>query len=494
MKLIRISSDDDSAIFETQFNENINVKPMSKIALSSFSGNVKPIQLQTFSDQITFNIDWATSNLLATVNITNGIYNRNNFFDLLDQITNGFNSKLVYNNTTNDENLLGGQWRATVIDKRVSIHYEIGYNDSDLDNFQVASTLNNTSDILGMNTSEASTPLYSNSATSKYNVSMGNGYLRAQIYNLVNDTSAPAGFIQQGFILGFSKTVLPDSIPGNFAQSNIDFGLGIGWNGSGFEFYIQQGSTIAGLGVNPVFNSIGDTSNSFVEVMVNGSKVQCYYTNLANTRVLLTEFAHNSADKLWGFYCFHSNKNFASLKYYEWTTDPFNNPTTSHNRDATNPNNLYINPNNYTVKSLAFDDESPEFPKFLGYKVENDQAGLLILESPNTRGGYNFIGNNLFYPSINNRSFILELLSNNLESYDSTQKQRKSILSSVLSSNQIDVIEKEPNIIFIDLNNKNELDMRNIRMRLVDTDYNNVELVGKSVATILIADENEKSF
>lgn len=493
MKLIRISSDDDSAIFETQFNENINVKPMSKIALSSFSGNVKPIQLQTFSDQITYRIEWGAYSLSPTISILNGIYNRNNFFDLLDQITNGFNSKLVYNNTTNDENLLGGQWRATVIDKRVSIHYEIGYNQRRINNdFQLASTLNNTSDILGMNTSEASTPLYTNSATSKYNVSMGNGYLRAQIYNLVNDTSAPAGFIQQGFILGFSKTVLPDSIPGNFAQSNIDFALGVGWNGSAFEFYIQQGSTIAGLGVNPVFNSIGDTSNSFVEVMVNGSKVQCYYTNLANTRVLLTEFAHNSADKLWGFYCFHSNKNFASLKYYEWTTDPFNNPTTSHSRDATNPNNLYINPNNFTLKELVF--TSQNVPKFLGYDIEPDINGYRTLISPLAPGGYNFIGNNLFYPSINNRSFILELLSNNLESYDSTQKQRKSILSSVLSSNQIDVIEKEPNIIFIDLNNKNELDMRNIRMRLVDTDYNNVELVGKSVATILIADENEKSF
>ena len=106
----------------------------------------------------------------------------------------------------------------------------------------------------------------------------------------------------------------------------------------------------------------------------------------------------------------------------------------------------------------------------------------------------NFQSDTLFYPAINSRNFILELITFNIDSYDSSQKQRRNILSSVISSDENEVITTEPNVIFLDMLNGQDLDIRNLTLRLVDTEYNPIRLNGKSTLTLLIANENERSF
>ena len=497
MKLIRVSSDDDSALFETQFNQSINVKPMSKIALCDFSGTLKPIQHKAFSNELNYAIEWGNGTnetLIGRANIKNGIYNRNNYWNLVDEITNGFNETMNFQNTNNDNNLLGGQWKAYVEDKRININYQIGFNQFRIRDFQKPSTIValSSTNVIGMLSGLSSTPEYHNIITAKYNASMGIGYIRGQIHTLKEDTNAGNGLTQQGFLMGFSKTILPDYNPTEFVENDIDFGIGVGYNGSSWEFYTQQGSIITGLGVTPDYTGVNGPDNSFIEVIVNSGKVQCFYTH-NNTRTILCEYAHNINDKLYGFYCFHSNKVYVQLKYCEWTFDPFNNPTTKHDRFPSNPNILYTNPNDFSIKELVFNNQS--LINFLGFDINLFQTGGIgYKKSPLAKGGYNFIGELLFYPSVSKRNFILELLSNNVESFDSIQKQRKNIISSGLISNENDIIEKESNILYIDLNNKDEIDLRNIKMRVVDTNYQPIELIGISVATLLIADENERSF
>ena len=503
MKLIRITSDNDSAIFETQFNESINIKPMSKIALNNFSANLKPTQIACFSQSITYTITWGSGNddfITGVGDITNGTYNRNNFWSMLDEITRQFNSKLKFNNLLNDVNLLGGQWDCSVKDKRININYQIGYNQTGVeDNFRLSSTVEEdpADGTLGMLSGFSNTPAVNNCCLSKYNTSMGNGYIRSQIYKLESITNPVAGLTNQGFLIGLSSDVLPNIDPSEFKQDSITYGLGVGYNTttSLWEFYTRQGSVITGLGIAPEYAYESDTSNSFVEVMVNGSSIDFYYTNITNTRILLFTYLHNSATKLYPFYVFHSNESKVLLSYNEFTFDPFVNPTVSHKRDITNPNNLYVNPNDWSVKQLLF--PSKELTDFLGFDLKGffflgTDIGYTI--SPSEPGGYNFIGTELFKPSLSKRNFILELIGRNIESYDSSQKQRKNIISSVITSNSEELIENEPNLIFLDLNNKDPIDLRNITMRLVDTEYKPVELLGISVASLLLADENERSF
>ena len=83
----------------------------------------------------------------------------------------------------------------------------------------------------------------------------------------------------------------------------------------------------------------------------------------------------------------------------------------------------------------------------------------------------------------------------NVESYDSSQKQRRNIISSLISSDDQDRITKDDgNVIFLDINNKDKVDLRNIKLRLMDGNYNSVTTGGRCVATLLLADQNEKSF
>ena len=76
-----------------------------------------------------------------------------------------------------------------------------------------------------------------------------------------------------------------------------------------------------------------------------------------------------------------------------------------------------------------------------------------------------------------------------LDSYDGLLNQRKNILAVVPKSNEDGSVIFETNTpIFIDLNNKNELLLRNIRCRVVRPDYSNIEMQG--IATLVLLVDN----
>ena len=116
------------------------------------------------------------------------------------------------------------------------------------------------------------------------------------------------------------------------------------------------------------------------------------------------------------------------------------------------------------------------------------------LVAPTTIAGYDYSAPRMFVPSLIERNFILELITFNVESYDSSQKQRRNIISNIISADENDIVSNEPNIIFIDLNNKNKIDMRNLTMRLVDEYYNPINISGTATAVLLIAGKEERNF
>ena len=497
MKLIRISSDDNSAFFETQFNQSINIKPMSKIGLNNFSANLKPTQLISQSNNIKFKIlaELAGDLMEGEALITDNTYNRNNFWDMLDEITNDFNSTLEYKHTTvspinSTENLLGSQWRCSVVDKQINTEFRIGYNNSEINNFQKSITINfPSSKTLAMANAYSSTTNYNNIITSKYNIAKGVGYLRVQLNKLIKDDTSTASLNSQGFFMGFSKITLPNYLPVNFEEADISYGVGIGWNSVSdkFEFYYQEGGRPIALNIEVPYIGVGAAGNPGIEIMTNAKAIQISYTDILNQRIIIKQFEYDVGGNLYPFIGFHSNENFCSVSNYCWTLDPFSIITTDHSAQQI-PNSLFINPNQFTVKGLDF--SSQLLIDFLNYDIKQ----VTTLESPGEKGAYNFIAPKLFFPSISERNFILELLSFNVESYDSSQKQRRNIISCVITSDENDVISNEPNIIFIDLLNEQEIDIRNLTLRLVDINYNPIEVLGTSVATVLIADEKEKSF
>ncbi len=501
MKLIRITSDDDNGIFETQFNQSINIKPMSKIGLNNINANLKPISYDSIAQTLTFsyNTTTTTTDTALVAKLLNGIYTRNNYGSMLDQITNGFNGALKYTDATPKTYLLGNQFRATAIDEKVNIEMRVGSNliswaSNELYSYQTTSIYSPSDQIWAIDASIGSTDDYTNGIYSNFNVAKGVGYFRVQINKLVQDGGAGVGLDEQGFIIGLSKTVLSDYTPSDIDVNDISFGIGVGWNGTGWTMYSQRQSLIDDFTVAPTYAGEGDLTNSVLEIRVNGTKIQMLYTlNGTAPIVLEREYDHTSATDLYPFLVFHSNELYARASFPETTLDPYaTGISTSAPRSsrALGVQKVFTTPTRLKITQKVLDFSSSGLASFLGY----EKTQYKIPENSLSIAFVNFQSDILFYPAINSRNFILELITFNIDSYDSSQRQRRNIISSVISSNENEVITNEPNIIFLDILNSTELDIRNLTLRLVDTEYNPVELTGQSTITLLIANSDERSF
>jgi hypothetical protein len=76
-----------------------------------------------------------------------------------------------------------------------------------------------------------------------------------------------------------------------------------------------------------------------------------------------------------------------------------------------------------------------------------------------------------------------------LDSYDSLEKGQRSIVAVLPVKDDIGAIRFDSNYpIFVEMNNKLPVSMRNIRMRVIRADGTKVNSVGLSTATLLIED------
>jgi hypothetical protein len=140
------------------------------------------------------------------------------------------------------------------------------------------------------------------------------------------------------------------------------------------------------------------------------------------------------------------------------------------------------------------------FANFFGFTEPSNRIYQQTSEqrSANTgskRGSFKIQANKDFRPALGALSYILEIMNINLDSYDSSQKQRKNILSTLIMADAMDGLTKDDGgVIFLDISNKDAVDLRNIKLRLVDQNYNPVSTTGTSVAVLLLADPDESSF
>ena len=109
-------------------------------------------------------------------------------------------------------------------------------------------------------------------------------------------------------------------------------------------------------------------------------------------------------------------------------------------------------------------------------------------------GGFETIKSNfIFQAQVINDAFMLELISLQLESYDTFQGQRKNILAFIPynNTNNLAVNYDSGNLLFLDLNNRESINLTSLKMRLIRGDYAAPNLVGTTSAIIYIKDRNE---
>ena len=84
-------------------------------------------------------------------------------------------------------------------------------------------------------------------------------------------------------------------------------------------------------------------------------------------------------------------------------------------------------------------------------------------------------------------AYIVELNNIQLDSYDTQQEQRKSILNVITNENNDSNFRYEAsNPIFIDINNNFPLPLRNLQFRILNSDEGEVQVEGFSNMTVLI--------
>ena len=137
--------------------------------------------------------------------------------------------------------------------------------------------------------------------------------------------------------------------------------------------------------------------------------------------------------------------------------------------------------------SILFD--KIDIPEWLGYDPP-DKTLAIVSSSPVA-----FRADLAFSPNLENDCFLLEMLNLPIDSYDyePSKKKRMNLLSVFPFDDSLGKCIYDPNnLIFLDLRNKEKLRLRDIRCRILRSDYSEVNLTGVSSLVIYVKGAGEK--
>lgn len=124
---------------------------------------------------------------------------------------------------------------------------------------------------------------------------------------------------------------------------------------------------------------------------------------------------------------------------------------------------------------------SQDLATFLGFSFTSQL-------SPQSVSNYQFLAANIFDITDIADSFVVELLSLELDSYDGQTSDRRSILATVPKSEGADgtIIYEVNYPTFVNVRNRNPITLRNIRARILKSDLTQFTVIGTSNMTLLI--------
>lgn len=185
---------------------------------------------------------------------------------------------------------------------------------------------------------------------------------------------------------------------------------------------------------------------------------------------------------------FRGGEDDTILSKVQYTADPYVNINTYSLPFETLVTGFQPPPQSNVSTNILLRFGSISLATFLGFtNVSIPQTGTI-------KGiEYTYESNNRFIISDVIDSFIFQLININLESYDSLSKQRKNILSVIPKTESINnqIIYEPNNLIFLDINNTDTLNLRNIKAQILKNDLSKLKISGVATATILIKSKDE---
>lgn len=172
--------------------------------------------------------------------------------------------------------------------------------------------------------------------------------------------------------------------------------------------------------------------------------------------------------------------------------------------DYSKNQDMQIEINNEILRSIGFTVGRNNADTFTFSNTSNPRTGIRITNE--NEAGYDLIAQNENTLS-NSDNYVLMIDSNPVKSYDaskfnydkgSTQNIKQSnrgrqlnILATIpVNDSTNGIVEYDANeLVYIDLDNKFPQVLKNIRLRILDKNFNEISTIGTSILTLLIKDE-----
>ena len=491
------------AEFDALFNEDIVIKPGSEIALESVSLNktLDLIQINSFNNEIKFQVQAATQTVDTvihggeyTIVLNKGTYIKTNLITLLNEIQVKMNQQLGLNSAKE----IGSQV-VVGLDKKELLSFEIFQvpNNSFLENGSSNNVSNGiTFQSAYLKTNTANAVIHQNYKFCKTEFVKGCGLFKARLRKFTNaDNTTPAGACI-GLILNTPANI--DKLnDGTIALDDIEYGIRTNinfLNTANYETYVPGSNVVVTSNLAPfkTDNNANTANNDVIEIGLNKGKIEMRVHNSNGETHVLYSQDYNYGNVTDG----HSGYIGILVIFGDNTTTRIDDCTLSIDpyeaRAATYDSHLGdslvgVAPKTQstvpTIYKLRF--QTLEIANYFGF--ENVAQNI---DNVKTQTGL-FTGENLMSSNIGTNTYLVELLNIPLNSYHSLEKGRKSILCSIPISEKIinnsgQIQYQPPTMFFISLNNKFDLNLRNIRARIINNDFSPVSTEGISEISIII--------
>lgn len=489
MKLLRLTTDLPDGTFDARFNEDIIIPANSSIALQSCALNTDQSELTI--NGVNSDVSYIINGNAETMNLEHNVYNENNFHILLNDLTTKFNQGL----NENEARELCTEWRVFHnLDNK--IHIELKNTSYHMPNPIAISEQFDEENAGSMNIVNANSGSISNgggqvaddsvrlNSIHEFTNGCGAFYCKLKGMNNVN-----------GNVLKLILTKKnPDQLGNNIDDADIEYGISINCDGTGAittqrYTYIEKGvSTLSGIAISD--SGAGITGDIF-GLESSGTRMRAViYRNGQAVQDTIMEAPIDvnpntlSKDTYYAAIIMRGASTDAKICQVKFSATPYQTPTralTLHNDLGYLDHNIEVRPTQPTTNrinvSVIFNERT--LPTYLGFRnLRQDQLN---------NNDFNFKGDDIFRPQVENDCFIVVLETMRLESFDALVQGRKSILCSIPNDNHNEIVMYEPNtLIPVKLSNAKEISIRNLRLRLFYQDYSEVLLSGLSVITLLI--------
>lgn len=492
MKLIRLTTENENALFDNTFNEDIIIPPNSRICLQSLSTQINKdiLEINSQNNVVSFTVDGGVIGeddpKFKTIYLDHGTYDSSTINDFLTDFT----TKLNFAMDGETQASLGKQWRVALNGNRVEIQCVRG---AVLTLFSQPTT----NKFLRFNNAQIQPPQNANAYIERdggtINTNDANFYslqpcnkgassLRCQ---LRRDTDTNTGF----------KLCYINTLPtASAAIPNTSLMYAIVYRNETTAYEVWYNETQVPVGdVVQVFPSIvgpADPLNDILCIDI-AEELVSFYIQRGNTRLDLYEHADDvDVPNLFAAGVMVGNTEVWNLQN---TTDPFyviDDTIIKYKKSPLTPQFGVPIPTNEFNSETYFSFASTDLATALGFKQDTFpqfQPSYPILNY-HIRDDISLLADYPFFLKFNSDSYIVELLNLKINSMDALSNQHKNFLAVIPHSDTI--VERvsyiAPVLIFIDLNNKEQINLRQIKARIIQQDLSPIFCYGMSQLVLLV--------